>query len=101
MRRPMDINASIIDQRVRGIVQAAAERLEGDEDKRRSAAFVLLCVKTVLDFDDEEAFECLTDGGQDAGIDAIHLGEVTDGEFTVTLFQASIRETWMGGRPIR
>lgn len=92
----MDINASIIDQRVRGIVESSGERLQGDEDKRRSAAFVLLCVKTVLDFDDDEAFECLTDGGQDAGIDAIHLGEVKDGEFTVTLFQGKYKRDLEG-----
>jgi hypothetical protein len=87
----MDINASIIDQRVRGLMETQAARLEGDDDKRRSAAFVLLCIKTVLDFDDDEAFECLTDGGQDAGIDGIHVGDVQDGEFFVTLFQGKYK----------
>src|ERR1700678_1374558 len=92
----MDINASIIDQRVRGLAEAHAARLDGDEDKRRSAAFVLLCIKTVLDLDDDEAFECLTDGGQDAGIDGIHVGDVEDGEFVVTLFQGKYKRDLEG-----
>jgi hypothetical protein len=92
----MDINASIIDQRVRGIATSHASVLEGDEDKRRSAAFVLLCIKTVLDFDDDEALECLTDGGQDAGIDGIHVGDVQDGELTVTLFQGKYKRDLEG-----
>jgi hypothetical protein len=96
MRVEMDINASIIDQRVRGLAEAHAAVLEGDEDKRRSAAFVLLCIKTVLDFDDDDAFECLTDGGQDAGIDGIHVGDVQDGEFTVTLFQGKYKRDLEG-----
>lgn len=92
----MDINASIIDQRVRGIAETHAAVLVGDDDKRRSAAFVLLCIKTVLDFDDDDAWECLTDGGQDAGIDGIHVGDVQDGEFTVTLFQGKYKRDLEG-----
>lgn len=87
----MDINASIIDQRVRGLAETHAAILQGDEDKRRSAAFVLLCIKTVLDLEDDDALECLTDGGQDAGIDGIHIGDVKDGEFVVTLFQGKYK----------
>ncbi len=92
----MDINASIIDQRVRGLAETQAAVLVGDDDKRRSAAFVLLCIKTVLDFDDDDALECLTDGGQDAGIDGIHVGDVQDGEFTVTLFQGKYKRDLEG-----
>lgn len=87
----MDINASIIDQQVRQLATAHQASFEGDEDKRRSMAFVLLCMKTRLDIDDTEALECLTDGGQDADIDGIHVSDVRDAEFTITLFQGKYK----------
>ena len=64
----MNLEASIIDQRVSSIVEGiqvpAAEQLKiAEPNKLRSLAFVYLCVKTVLDLDDEEAFDCLTEGG--------------------------------------
>jgi hypothetical protein len=58
-----------------------------DETKQRSVAFVFLVVKTVMDLPDHEALDCLTEGGGDFGVDAIHIGDVEDGEFVVTLFQ--------------
>lgn len=94
----MSINIGIIDQRVRKLAEDLAEEFElrlnipaeGHEKvdtKRRSTAFVYLCVVTLLDLGDEEALDCMTEGGNDFGIDAIHISDVEDGEFTVTLFQ--------------
>lgn len=88
----MNINASIIDQRLSGIQQeireiASIELNINDQEKLKSLAFIYLCVKTMLDLDAEEAFDCLTEGGGDFGVDAIHLTEEIDGEFTVTIFQ--------------
>jgi hypothetical protein len=88
----MDINASIVDQRLIGIQneirdQALDELGINDEDKLKSLSFVYLCVKTMLDLDVGEAFDCLTEGGGDFGVDAMHLTEELDGEFSVTLFQ--------------
>jgi hypothetical protein len=89
----MSINIGIIDQRVRKLaVDLAAEfetrlNIKNDEVKQRSTAFVFLVVKTVLDLSDEEALDCLTEGGNDFGLDAVHIGDVEDGEFVVTLFQ--------------
>lgn len=92
----VSINASIIDQQVRQIVAdnkpALVELARGDEQKHRSAAFVLLCVKTLLDLGDDEAMECLTDGGHDAAIDAMHMGDIIEGEFRITLFQAKYKQ---------
>jgi len=88
----MDINAVIIDQYVRKIAKAYSSELVlrgvDNDDRRRSNAFCLLCVKTLLAMDDEEALQCLTDGGRDGGVDAISYNEVVEGEFVVTLFQA-------------
>lgn len=92
----MDINASIIDQQVRGLVTQHQASLEGDEDKLKSMAFVLLCIKTKLDIDDVDALECLTDGGQDADIDGIHVGDVRDNEFIITLFQGKYKRNLDG-----
>lgn len=88
----MNINASIIDQRLAAvqeeICQRAADELRITQEERlRSLAFVYLCVRTMLDLDETEAFDCLTEGGGDFGVDAMHISEEIDGEFMVTLFQ--------------
>jgi hypothetical protein len=88
----MSLNISIIDQRVGKLAEDHREALgPGDEDRLRSRAFVLLVVSTVLDIPIAEALELLTDGGQDAAMDAIHVGDVLDGEFVVTLFQGKYK----------
>jgi len=88
----MNINASIIDQRLVAIVdqiraKAAEELGITDEGRLKSLAFVYLCVETILDLESDNAFDCLTEGGGDFGVDAIHLSEEYDGEFIVSLFQ--------------
>lgn len=97
----MNINASIIDQRLLSIVeeihQKSFEELHiKDEHKLKSLAFVHLCVKTILDLEDDEAFDCLTEGGGDFGIDAMHISDEYDGEFTVSLFQAKYKNNLEG-----
>ncbi|PSN20635.1 abortive phage resistance protein [filamentous cyanobacterium CCP5] len=97
----MNINASIIDQRlvsvVNGIRQKASEELRiRDESRLKSLAFVYLCVKTILDLDGDDAFDCLTEGGGDFGVDAMHISEEYDGEFTVSLFQAKYKNNLEG-----
>lgn len=98
----MNIEASIIDQRLSSIIDAirepATKQLKiSDPAKLKSLAFVYLCVKTVLDLDGEETFDCLTEGGGDFGVDAIHISEEYDGEFTVSLFQAKYKHTDFSG----
>jgi hypothetical protein len=89
----MNINVSIIDQQVRGLAARLRSTLEEalastlDDDKARSVSFVVLCVKVMLDLTEDEAVGALTEGGNDFGVDAIDVGDVVDGEFTVTLVQ--------------
>jgi AIPR protein len=97
----MDINASIIDQRLGSVTDAI--RLQADEElhineagKLKSLAFVYLCVKTILDLDDDSAFDCLTEGAGDFGVDAMHISEEYDGEFTVSLFQGKYKNNLEG-----
>ena len=97
----MNINASIIDQRLVAIVdqiraQAAAELKITDEARLKSLGFVYLCVKTMLDLTEDEAFECLTEGGGDFGVDAMHISEEYDGEFIVSLFQGKYQRDLEG-----
>lgn len=89
----LNINASIIDQRVTGIIAEFAESLPkgSDDNKKRATAFVLLCIATWLDISISESMELLTDGGNDAGVDGLQLGDVEDGEFLVTLFQGKYK----------
>ena len=97
----MNINISIIDQRLvsvsEDIRQKASEELRiTDEGRLKSLAFVYLCVKTILDLDGDDVFDCLTEGGGDFGVDAIHISEEYDGEFTVSLFQAKYKNNLEG-----
>ena len=93
----MNINASIIDQRVTGIVEDSSQWLPaGDPSRQKSAAFVLLCIATCLEMSLEEASELVTDGGNDAGVDGLHVGDVEDGEFLVTIFQGKYKKE-LGG----
>lgn len=92
----MNINASIIDQRLASVVndirEKAAEELGiSDEGRLKSLAFVYLCVKTILDLENDNTFDCLTEGAGDFGVDAMHISEEYDGEFTISLFQAKYR----------
>jgi len=93
-----NLNASIIDQRVSSIVEDHPEWLPGGNDGNRktSAAFVLLCMSTCLEMTLEESVELLTDGGNDAGVDGLHVGEVEDGEFLVTVFQGKYKQDLRG-----
>ena len=95
----MNINASIIDQRINGIIEDHPEWLpEGNDlNKKKSAAFVLLCMSTTLDMNLDETADLLTDGGQDAGVDGLHVGEVEDGEFRVTIFQGKYKVKDLSG----
>jgi AIPR protein len=98
----MSINVGIIDQRVRKLAEDLVSEFEtrlnirNDEVRQRSAAFVFLVVKTVLDLPEEEALDCLTEGGNDFGVDAVHIGDVEDSEFTVTLFQGKYKQDLAG-----
>ncbi|MBF0235509.1 MAG: AIPR family protein [Desulfamplus sp.] len=96
----MDINASIIDQQLTGILEknpAWFERFGRDENKKRSSAFVLLCMSNCLDISLEESVDLLTEGGNDAGVDGLHVGEVDDGEFLVTIFQGKYKINKLDG----
>lgn len=94
----MDINASIIDQQLTGLLEKHSDWLPaGDANKRRSSAFVLLCMANCLDIPLEEAVDLLTEGGNDAGVDGLHIGEVEDGEFLVTVFQGKYKINTLDG----
>ncbi|MDR1685527.1 MAG: AIPR family protein [Desulfovibrio sp.] len=92
-RRNMNINAGIIDQQLTGIIEGHPEYLPDGNDfnKKRSAAFVLLCISTCLELPFADAAELITDGGNDAGVDGLNIGEVEDGEFLVTIFQGKYK----------
>ena len=95
----MNINASIIDQRVSGIVEEHPEWLPqgNDINQKKSAAFVLLCMSTCLEMTLEDSTELLTEGGNDAGVDGLHIGEIEDGDFLVTIFQGKYKVKDLSG----
>jgi len=86
----MDIYKHIIDQRIRKIVDDKPEWFEEDNDDRRkvSKSFLLLSISSSLQMDISEAYDCITEGGGDAGIDGLYIGDTNDFEFTVVLFQS-------------
>ena len=69
----------------------------GDENMRKSAAFVLLCMSTALELPLEECEEMLTEGGNDAGVDGLHIGDIEEGDFFVTLFQGKYKVKDLSG----
>ena len=78
----MNINASIIDQQLARVAEEIRARACGDlkikeEEKLKSLAFVYLCAKNRLDLDFEQTFECLTEGGGNFNVDAIHVHQRT------------------------
>ena len=98
----MSINLGIVDARVRQLAMELqdefAERLDirNDANKANSAAFTLMVAQSTLGLRKEEALECLTEGGNDFGIDALHIASVEDGEFMVTLFQGKYKPVTAG-----
>jgi hypothetical protein len=100
----MDLNAGLIDQRVNSTVLRIKDELitqlgaqaGKDGHKLKSAAFTLLCIQALLSIDEESALDCLTDASQDVGIDALHIGDVVDGEFVVTLIQSKYSKSLDG-----
>jgi hypothetical protein len=89
----MDINKHIIDQRIRKIRDDRPEWFTEDkneEEKRRniSKSFLILGIASVLEMDISEAYDCVTEGGGDAGIDGLYIEGTVDYEFTVVLFQS-------------
>ena len=98
----MSLATQIIDQRVSGLVTQMADilanelKLGADEDKKRSAAFVSLVAKTVLNLTDEEAIEGIVDGGNDFGVDALFFTPPSDGEIRLTLIQGKYKRSLDG-----
>lgn len=85
----MDINKHIIDQRIAKIVSENPNWFSDttDKNKKLSKSFVLLAASTYLGMELTETFNLLTEGGNDAGIDALYIGDITGDEFPVILFQ--------------
>ncbi len=84
----MEINKHIIDQRIAKIVQDYSSLFSSSDERRnKSKAFVTLCAAVYLSIEIEEANNIVTEGGNDAGVDAIYIGDVNNNEFIVTLFQ--------------
>ena len=87
-----NINASIVDLRVTGIVEAHPEWFPWpDENRRKSASFVVLCMSTALELPLEDCIDLLTDGSNDAGVDGLYIGDIEEGDFVVTVFQGKYR----------
>lgn len=92
----MNLNASIVDQRLVAVQEDIREWADAElnvtaAERLKPLAFVYLCVKTMLDLEPGDAFDCVTDGGGDFGVDAMHVTEEVDGEFVVTLFQVKYK----------
>lgn len=85
----MDIAKQIIDQRVAKILEENPELFsDGDAERRKSKAFLLLGVAAYLDVDIAEAVQYITDGGNDGGFDAAYIEEAQDSQLNVVLFQS-------------
>jgi AIPR protein len=89
----MTINKSIIDQRLNKVIEEYPDcfsdaRTSRDASRKTSRAFLMLGIASYLDIDLNEAYNYVTDEGNDAGVDAVYIGDVTDTDFNVVLFQS-------------
>lgn len=85
----MNIAKQIIDQRVTKILEENPKLFsDGDAERRKSKAFLLLGVAAYLDVDIAEAVQYITDGGNDGGFDAAYIEEAQDSQLNVVLFQS-------------
>ena len=93
----MSLATQIIDQQVSGIIEKHEDvlanelRLGGDENRKRSAAFVFLVARTAFDLADEETFDGIVDGGNDFGVDALYFEPPDDSELRITLIQGKYK----------
>ena len=85
----MNINKQIIDLRVKKIVEQYPDIFNHfkDENRKISNAFLYLIVSTYLDIGIDDAHTYIVDGANDAGIDAIYIGDLENAQFEVTVFQ--------------
>lgn len=100
----LDINAGLVDQQLTAAIArvrpqlllALGNQAKGDDHKVRSACFGMLCLQHMLGIDESDALDSITEGGDDAGVDAVHIGDVIDGEFTTTLLQSKYSKSLDG-----
>ena len=99
VRAAMNLNASIIDHRVTGLIESRPEWFadSADLDRRKSTAFVLLCMSTYLGISLDESVDLITDGGNDAGVDGLHVSDVESDGFLVSLFQGKYKVKDLSG----
>ncbi|QCO03441.1 AIPR family protein [Azospirillum argentinense] len=96
------LNVQLIDQRVTKLAEDLKDRfreelgLKNDQNKLKSAAFVYLVARSLLDLDPDEVFDGLVEGGGDFGVDAIYFGPPNAGEFKVTLVQGKYKQNLEG-----
>lgn len=86
----MALAHAVIDPWVAGIVNAHGASLASVDNRRPSAAFAVLCARTLLDRGDHEILPYLTDGADDCGVDVFFIHGRDEQQFTppVTLFSA-------------
>jgi hypothetical protein len=80
--------AQAFDSELDKLIDKESKKNNDENQKRKmSMAFVHLALKAELGISDEDAHASLTDGFRDFGIDAVHIGNVTDDEFEITIAQ--------------
>ena len=86
----MNLNKHIIDQRIRKLIGDQSEWFRETSDQKRhiSKAFLILGISAYLGMELEESYNFVTEGGDDAGIDALYVGDLNDFEFPVIIFQS-------------
>jgi hypothetical protein len=76
------------DAELDALIDSETKKNSDENQKRKmSMAFVHLVLKASLGIDDADAHASLTDGYRDFGIDAVHIGNVTEDDFEITVAQ--------------
>ena len=87
----MDFYASLVDQMLEGEIERHTDILpyQSDQEKRKSATFVIFCMAKRFRKQMEEALDWFTCGGQDAGVDVLTYEATSSCEIHITSFQGT------------
>ncbi len=84
----MNIELSLIDQQVQGIVEKLNTKLDTNTNKQISKAFLFLVLKNITDSEDEyDILDCIYDDDNDYSIDGMYVSDVVNDNFTIKIIQ--------------
>lgn len=95
------IQAQILDQQIGGVIERFPPDFlqslnKPNENQKKSIALTIIALKKNLEVTEEEAYDCIVDGAEDHGIDAIIYDSPNDYEVQIVIFQSKYKQDLSG-----